>query len=839
MIFFLNIFLYFYRPLSKDLMTLNNLQKITLETLHLSPEELEYSNADGTYWVRYIHLEQGIFKIESNGFVDQENMENQYAIGEKIRNALLKYAPGVKYSIIWDAKNLKSGSTYARNNQLKRFKTYKNLGCIATYNANVFVKTFARIIKILVPTLDISIHKSEQAAIDYVRSKTNLSHSDEVSKLFEVKFEEVWGKDKQYLETEKDKIRVVNNDDWSFSNSKFSVSYYLLENNTTYSKFFGKVDEEELKIILQVRKKILSDMNMLESPLFQIIDTSDVNYVSKKAKRYLDKYYQENPSEVPEITYIVNPPYFLRFFAKILSSLRPNDYKNLIFVKDLSEAIRKLKNFEISPKDIPINTKENFVDVHEENRYLWERIWEMEKLQEDRLDMLFNIISRITWDESYKPVDISHIKESDPFADVFGGIRILQEDVIQIINDIKQTTTELETHKNHLEKIVEERTVELVSAKEKAENADKLKSAFLANMSHEIRTPMNSILGFSEMLASESLTETKRLGYLKQIQDSGKNLLNIINDILDFAKIESGEISILTKPCDIKTLVFDVFEGFKQTEFCKFNNNNLNLEFSPQNFEIDRLIVETDGRRLRQVIINLLNNACKFTERGKVSLSLHKDENNFLITVKDTGIGIPEEKIESIFERFTQVHKNTYGGTGLGLAISKNIVELLGGKILLKSSVGHGSEFTLVMPLQQTINTATETKSSYLYPNFEKNTILIVEDEESNYFFISEVLSKTKANLVHAKNAEEAIDFFCNREFSLVIMDVRLPGKSGYEATKILKEINPTIPVIACTAYAMAGEDDRCREAGCDDYISKPVKPKQLVEVIKRNLINS
>jgi len=385
----------------------------------------------------------------------------------------------------------------------------------------------------------------------------------------------------------------------------------------------------------------------------------------------------------------------------------------------------------------------------------------------------------------------------------------------------------------------------LIAAKNKAEESDKLKSAFLSNMSHEIRTPMNAILGFSTLLSDPGVTEDEKEEFVRIIKDRGNDLMRIIDDIIDVAKIESGQIKIEIKECQVNVLLNNLTVTFNEIKR-KHAKEKVVLNCLPGNKDEDFTIL-SDGNRLRQILTNLIENALKFTDQGFVEFgyTLKNIGNDSYIEffVRDSGIGIPKDAHDVIFERFRQVDDTStrkYGGTGLGLTISKNLVRLLGGDISLQSDRGKGTEFLITLPLQTTyvqpdsdIKTKPDLSGEL---NWKNKKILVVEDEESNFFLLDRVLKKTGIKMVWVKNGMDAINECKNTRFDLVLMDIRMPVMDGYEATQLIKKERKDIPVIAQTAYALKGEREKSLAAGCDNYISKPIDAKELKAMLGKYL---
>lgn len=380
---------------------------------------------------------------------------------------------------------------------------------------------------------------------------------------------------------------------------------------------------------------------------------------------------------------------------------------------------------------------------------------------------------------------------------------------------------------------------ELIEAKNKAEESDKLKSAFLANMSHEIRTPMNSIIGFSELLIKPGVFEKQGNKFLNFIISSGKSLLNLINDIIDVSKIEAGQLKIKKEPTPINSILAELYTtyyelyDFKNQEF----DLRLNRVISDETFSI-----VTDPYRLKQIFNNLISNAIKFTDQGFIEFGYEiKDSNKLIFYVKDTGTGMPKEKVNIIFERFGQIEDSSnknQSGTGLGLAISKKIVELLGGEMFVETEESKGSKFYFTLPYkEQNIRKAVVDKSTDGSDDskiLNDVNVLVAEDEEMNFFFLEEVLISFGAKVLWAKNGEEAVEYVKSDDIKVILMDIKMPKIDGYEATKIVKEIDQDIIVIAQTAYAMADEKEKSFEKGCDYYLTKPIDLKDFKNVLKK-----
>jgi PAS domain S-box-containing protein len=385
---------------------------------------------------------------------------------------------------------------------------------------------------------------------------------------------------------------------------------------------------------------------------------------------------------------------------------------------------------------------------------------------------------------------------------------------------------------------------ELKAAKEKAEESDRLKSMFLSNMSHDIRTPMNAIVGFSEMLQDPDLTREERNRFLDIIINSGDALLRLINDIIDISKIEAGQLKIIKSDFSLNEMLSDLYLSFAE-DMSRNKIGDIKLILNKQ-FPDKDFMLHSDIVRFIQIFSNLLGNALKFTDKGCIEFGYTiPDPKVFRFFVKDTGIGIPHDKTELIFERFGQIEETqerNKGGTGLGLTISKSLAELLGGAMWVESEVGLGTTFYFTLPLASGITTSSPPSEGILElsnttVDWSDKVILVAEDVDSNFFLIQTILSKTGVKLIWAKNGQEAHEMCRNNfEIDLVLMDIQMPIMSGYDATREIKKIRPSLPVIAQTAYAMSGEKEKTMEAGCDDYIPKPLKKRELIAKIHRFL---
>ncbi len=382
----------------------------------------------------------------------------------------------------------------------------------------------------------------------------------------------------------------------------------------------------------------------------------------------------------------------------------------------------------------------------------------------------------------------------------------------------------------------EKTEADLIIAKNKAEESDRLKSAFLANMSHEIRTPMNGIIGFSELLKEPDLSLEERDRYIVVINDNCQQLLHIISDIIDISKIEAGQVETIPVDFRLNTLMETLDENYSQKAAAK------SLKFIlRKGLGNEECNIHADQSKLRQVLENLLTNALKFTHAGGIDFGYNLKDTRLEFYVKDTGIGISDEHRQAIFDRFWQVESGLarqYGGTGLGLSISNAFVKNMGGEITFESVPGSGSRFSFSLPFSRSVSgIAPKPAMKKETISFKGKTILIVEDEPDNFDLLNIILRRHSLQILHAWDGNEALQIFSeHEEIDLVLLDFKLPDIPGQEIAGKMLKIRPYLPVIATTAYAMSGDREKALQAGCISYLSKPIHSEDLLSDLKKYL---
>ncbi|KAF0129226.1 MAG: hypothetical protein FD155_2715 [Bacteroidetes bacterium] len=418
--------------------------------------------------------------------------------------------------------------------------------------------------------------------------------------------------------------------------------------------------------------------------------------------------------------------------------------------------------------------------------------------------------------------------------------RILKSDNQALIGELKNCGGEFTAIGNLFNDYIVQKN-ELVISKEKAEESDRLKSAFLANMSHEIRTPMNGILGFADLLKEPGLSGDQQKEYIRIIEKSGLRMLNIINDIIDISKLEAGLMKPDIREAKINEQIEYIYTFFKPEAEAKGIRFSFNISLPDH-----QAIIMTDREKLYAILTNLIKNAIKYIKEGAIEFGYHLKRQNeaaeLEFYVKDTGIGIPKDRQEAIFERFIQADiedRMAYQGTGLGLAITKAYVEMLGGRIWVESEEGNGSIFYFTLPY------SAEPQEKIVVENFvslqeEKNQIrklkiLVVEDDEVSEMLIAIDVEKFSKNILKAGTGNEAVEIIRNNpDIDLILMDIQMPELMGYEATRQIRQFNQEVIIIVQTAFGLYGDREKAIEAGCNDYISKPINKEELLGLIQK-----
>lgn len=460
--------------------------------------------------------------------------------------------------------------------------------------------------------------------------------------------------------------------------------------------------------------------------------------------------------------------------------------------------------------------------------------WRLQSLISRPVLQLLSAVKRVSASGDYS-VRVKHDSDDE--------LGLLSDSFNAMLAQIACRDAELDEHRQHLEDLVLKRTKELEKKTLEALAASKAKSQFLANMSHEIRTPMNAILGYTEQLRRER----HKFGpdereFVDTVYSSGQHLLRLINDVLDLSKIESGRMDVKPEECSPHQIISQVIALMRVPAVEK------GLTLDHQWIGVVPATIHTDGEKLRQVLINIVGNAIKFTELGgiRVLTRLNRAAGLLEMEVVDTGIGIPRDQLERIFRPFTQADYSMtrrYSGTGLGLTISRRIAELLGGSLTVESELGGGSIFKLTVdagslegvPMLSTapnidIVPTEGLGCDQLTPTLRPLRVLLVEDGDINRRLIHLVLQRHRCEVVDAENGQVGVELALSQDFDVILMDMQMPVKDGYTATSELRTKGLNIPIMALTAHALSGDEERCLQAGCSSYLTKPIDETRLIQ---------
>jgi PAS domain S-box-containing protein len=460
------------------------------------------------------------------------------------------------------------------------------------------------------------------------------------------------------------------------------------------------------------------------------------------------------------------------------------------------------------------------------------------------LDMMDNDIVFLVYLNHIHPEDKSIVdkymqKILQTKDEVSFELRYLKDNgvMIWLHNNIRPTFEKGELTELHgvVTDITEKKNTELdlIKAKESAEASDRLKTAFMNNISHEIRTPLNGILGFTEVLADPLLAPKDKDIYTAMLYNSSERLINTVTNFLDISLLTSGNQRVNKKQMSLNTLLQQVLDKFKSLSDQK--NLVLSLELP---FGENDIIIVSDKDLLEKILTQLTDNAIKFTSRGRITIGCRINESELLFFVRDTGVGIHEQNRQQIFEYFMQENTASnrgYEGSGLGLTIARGFIGLLGGKIWMESEKGKGSIFYFSIPLEQPVRTQGYKGNGRVSERGkQKQTIVIAEDDDTNFFYVSILLKSDSLTLLHARNGTEAVELCQDHpETGLVLMDLKMPEMDGFEATRLIKSIRKELPVIAVSAYSGSEEQQRALEAGCDEFITKPIKKELLLQKLE------
>ncbi len=611
--------------------------------------------------------------------------------------------------------------------------------------------------------------------------------------------------------------------EWRTKTGAIEVVHKIINNSIIFTEAKGQLEQKDISELLKTYETLLRSGELAPGPIFRIANYTNITKSEWKSRFSLLKGLNQ-----------LHDTLNLHPSAMAVYGLTPRQGNAM----QLASRITKYPVF------IANNEEQAFSYVYKQIQGLDLATAETEK-QPQEIEDILRFISTIIWDDPEEIIPTYF--DNQTLAPISEALLVVKQDVSDLLHEARAKTEEIAKKNRQLKAEIRHRKKieqQLTEAIEQAEAATRTKGDFLATMSHEIRTPMNGILGMIHLLENTDLTAKQR-SYLNISNNSATSLLKLINDILDFSKVDQGQLQMEVIPFDLAELC---------TTCCNLLRKNIQTSPLQLHCTLDPDLLNYtigDPGKLRQILMNLLNNAIKFTPSGSITLrtKVHNQTPQLAaitFSVKDTGIGIDPEKINSIFDIFSQADSSTtrqYGGTGLGLSISRKICEFMEGELKVQSVLGEGTTFSFTLPFglghRLPKRGRTRAKPSPRHPLQHDIRILVVEDEPVNQLFVETLLDQFGYQHEHAKNGVHALEILKNKSFHIILMDCQMPIMDGYETTAKIRSMplqNITPIIIALTAHAMDGDRERCIECGMDDYLAKPIIPSLLLETIEKHL---
>ncbi len=627
--------------------------------------------------------------------------------------------------------------------------------------------------------------------------------------------------------------------------NKLNNEQLALEYWQKSKKYFTEIESEldlayvesNLALLKKEQHQYTEALNLFLKTLKTLSQNKDYLNVSKTLDNIGDVYVGQKNYEIAENYYLMaldtiqkyqlkKPEMDIYLELSKLDSLQNNFEKAYFHFKKYSHLKDEIFSKEKSDKIIELQLSYEQLQTEKENQLLKENQKSNQTIIFSLGTILLVLLSALFF--------INQIRKQLKFSNSL--LKESNEEIRKQKEKITTQNSELNSYKNHLEERIALRTKELIVAKQKAEESDQLKTAFLNNISHEIRTPLNVINGFTELIIRTIDKDGRFKKFQTIIYKNSQKLLNIIEDVIELSRLQLEQLQIHYEVFDLVEFSEELYNYYLNDVEAK------NLKFIFINgIEKDKKIIKSDKKKIHKIVQHLIENAIKFTKTGNITLNIKTVESQVVFKVTDTGIGIPEPMQSQIFKPFRQIEvgsKRNYGGNGIGLSLVKGFTHLLKGSVELHSEYGKGSSFVITIPFISEGYTLNQPMQNFINNSTLKTrSVLIVEDEISNYFLLEELLREECQKIYHASNGEEAIEF-CKKDqnIEIVLMDIKMPILNGIDATKQIKELYPEIIIIAQTAYGLQEDKEMILTKGFDDYITKPIDKEKLLKTINKSL---
>lgn len=787
----------------------------TLSTLNpldfgFSDSHLGYNSPDQSY--------RDILKIYSPnltyGFIEgelqEEYIEDTLALFD--RNLRTLYQNNGQQGIchIVDYTDLPKPTAKIQKVSKQYFDTWFNEGILihqAIIGMPITYRAIAKILNVLNPNIKRSLHNDWESAFSYVFAKIDhLTPSGQAATIDPPNFstETIETHSNSPSHPDLGTITPFLQGCFESITQRGSIQIYHVRDNLFYTTAKGALETQDIERYIQAQLLIPQQFNLDE---FLLINNSpELTEISLKSRKALSEFVK-SPNYPFKKVWVINhglPKVALQVFRALNSTLR----ERVAVVDSVQEALSQVNQAQKNDlqEEIVFNGKNSKEQLQDAQR----QIQELKQIRESNIQNLMGIIGQLGWEEPSGSIDFPDNLHQNPYKPIYETLKLIQEDIFAIQSE----------RSIYLEEILEQKKL--------AEEAVRTKSEFLSTMSHEIRTPMNAIIGLTDILMDESPT-TKQLTYLETLQFSGKNLLNLINDILDFNKIEATKLTLEKTPFLIHQMLDSIYRSLEPMAKQKSIGLDFNLASLSQN-----LTLKSDPTRLTQILINIITNAIKFTEKGQVTLQVKQEiqsDNQSILrfTIQDTGIGIPEEDIRKIWGQFTQVdasHARRFGGSGLGLAIAKRLIDKFNGLVDVESQLDQGTQFHIQIPFEttQTLESLQKKVHTKVGARLKGVNILIVDDNKINLKVAQKHLEAMEVQTKVALSGQEAITLCQSQTFDMILMDLQMPHMDGFEATIHIHKIQPHTKILALTADIFPEIKVKVEESSMVSYLTKPIK---------------